>query len=571
MTTKSTMSFVFGSICVFALLTIITMLNVLSYSRELLNTAEVRYQSYQVADELRQSSDDLTRLARTYSLTGNPDYEKMYLDILAIRNGQKPTPQNSHRIYWDLVLNYGDKPKADGPTISLQQRMKDLGFSDREFALLKEAQGNSDALVALEVKAMNAVKGIFQDPTTGQYTKQGQPDTALAAELTHSATYHAEKAKIMAPIDKFFEQLENRTQSALEGHYNSLLQDAYVTLTFMLLMLLVSVAGFFLVNRNIAAPLVSISKQLKDVIGNNQLNTEIKVDTKGEALNISQLINQLLGNLHQKSKTTARVATGVTKLAAESRDTVASCTELSSQLDTKVLKAGETINLLAEQMAQVQEITHEAESQARTNSNNISTGMSSVRQASNSISSLENEFNKTQEAMQGLASESQQVSRVLDVIKTIAEQTNLLALNAAIEAARAGEQGRGFAVVADEVRSLAQRTQHSTLEIEQMITNLQDKTQSVNNTVKVAAGMMVSSRDNIENLNEIFNRISQATEDFVALNSRISQSASEQSTSSSQISQQLHQIQELSAQVSSSLVTISDSASVLEENARELA
>ncbi len=91
--------------------------------------AQVRYASYQTADELRQSSDDLTRLGRTYVVTGEEKYEKMYMDILAIRNGEKPRPINYHTIYWDLVLEYGQKPKPDGQAISLNQRMQDLGFT----------------------------------------------------------------------------------------------------------------------------------------------------------------------------------------------------------------------------------------------------------------------------------------------------------------------------------------------------------------------------------------------------------------------------------------------------------
>ncbi|MBF4217872.1 methyl-accepting chemotaxis protein, partial [Vibrio anguillarum] len=102
-------------------------------------------------------------------------------------------------IYWDLVLNYGEKPKPDGKRVSLQAMMEDLGFTDKEFRLLKEAQGNSDALVNMEVRAMNAVKGLYPD-ASGNYTKRGEPDLAMAAQLLHSKQYHQEKAKIMAPI-----------------------------------------------------------------------------------------------------------------------------------------------------------------------------------------------------------------------------------------------------------------------------------------------------------------------------------------------------------------------------------
>ncbi|WP_224164793.1 CHASE3 domain-containing protein [Vibrio penaeicida] len=179
MKTKSIMAYVFGSMAMIAIITIALGWTILGSADKLKSTSETRYQSYQVADELRQSSDDLTRLARTYALTGNDDYESMYMDILAIRNGEKPLPEKYHQIYWDLVINYGEKPKPDGRTVSIQQRMQDLGFSDKEFSLLKEAQNNSDALVNLEVKAMNAVKGLFQNPNTGQYSVRSEPDTGM--------------------------------------------------------------------------------------------------------------------------------------------------------------------------------------------------------------------------------------------------------------------------------------------------------------------------------------------------------------------------------------------------------
>jgi hypothetical protein len=117
----------------------------------------------------------------------------MYLDILDIRNGNKPRPQNYHQIYWDLMINYGDKPKPDGETIALLATMKNLGFTGQEFALLNEAQKNSNARVQMEVSAMNAVKGLFPD-ATGRYTVQGEPDFEAASNLLHSVEYHREKA-----------------------------------------------------------------------------------------------------------------------------------------------------------------------------------------------------------------------------------------------------------------------------------------------------------------------------------------------------------------------------------------
>ena len=136
------------------------LLQVARTQAELAEVNNTRYNSYLLADELRQSSDDLTRLARTYVVTGDARYEQQYMDILDIRNGKKPRPRQYERVYWDFVAAGTGKPRPDGETISLQELMKKNGFTEQEFGKLKEAQGNSDALVNTEVVAMNAVKGL---------------------------------------------------------------------------------------------------------------------------------------------------------------------------------------------------------------------------------------------------------------------------------------------------------------------------------------------------------------------------------------------------------------------------
>src|SRR5690606_16973398 len=170
-----------------------------------------RLQSYIAADELRQSSDELTRFARSFAATGDPDFEKFYLDVIAIRNGDKPRPVNYERIYWDLVIDYDDpRPRSNGPPEALRTRMEQLGFTPEEFALLDEANSRSDALIGLETEAMNAVKGRYPD-ASGNFTIQGTPDREAAVATLFSTEYHAEKAQIMEPINQSFGELISRT------------------------------------------------------------------------------------------------------------------------------------------------------------------------------------------------------------------------------------------------------------------------------------------------------------------------------------------------------------------------
>ncbi len=570
MTTKKVMTWVFGTICVSAILTIVLMSQILTNADTLMTASQVRYSSYQIADELRQGSDDLTRLARTYSLTGNEDYEKMYMDILAIRDGKKPTPENYHQIYWDLVLNYGDKPKPDGKTHSLNERMKELGFTEKEFGYLNEAKANSDALVGIEVKAMNAVKGIFQDPSTGKYTVKKEPDLAMAAELTHSKQYHVEKAKIMAPIDKFFNNLEARTLASLDNGYSSLVSAIWITLLMMGLMVLAAVVGFFMVRKTIAAPVVTLSEQLTEIINSNNIDSNISVSAKGEIGQVAKLINELLASLRENQSKTTQAAKDVKAMVMQTRDMIGNSRNSTANLEREFESVLVAIEEMSTTLSRVSEITTTAEQQAADNDRGVSEGIDSMNSARDSMTTLNSELGKAQEEMKGLSHESEQVSSVLGVIKSIAEQTNLLALNAAIEAARAGEQGRGFAVVADEVRSLAQRTQNSTQEIEDIISSLQSRTKTMGETISHAGELMTTSQGNMEQIGDVFERIKDNTGSIFSMNSEIAVSANEQSKVSGMLAESLVSIKTLTGQVASSIDEIDRSSSALDKTASSL-
>lgn len=184
--------------------------------QELAETENRRYQAYKLADELRQSSDDLTRMARTYVVTGNPVFEQYFRDILAIRDGENPRPLAYDRIYWDFVIAGQEIPDKAGPAISLIDRMEGLDLTAKEREQLRLAKANSDALVALEDKAMNAVKGVFEDGSQS-YAAGRPPDPDLARSIMFGEDYHAAKAAIMGPIDNFLVSLENRMNAAVAG------------------------------------------------------------------------------------------------------------------------------------------------------------------------------------------------------------------------------------------------------------------------------------------------------------------------------------------------------------------
>jgi diguanylate cyclase (GGDEF)-like protein len=167
----------------------------------------VRLQSYRLADELRQSSDDLTRMVRTYVVTGDPIYKWHYQEILDIRDGKKPRPLLYQDIYWDLVLTDDKRPRAFALAVPLLELMRQAGFTPEEFARLAVAKANSDALTRTEFYAMELVEPGSASP---------EIDRGRAIGMLFDATYHDAKAGIMEPISAFHRMVDQRTLEAVE-------------------------------------------------------------------------------------------------------------------------------------------------------------------------------------------------------------------------------------------------------------------------------------------------------------------------------------------------------------------
>jgi diguanylate cyclase (GGDEF)-like protein/PAS domain S-box-containing protein len=189
----------------------------------------LRITSFQLADELRQSSEDLTRMVRSYVQTGDPIYKAHFQEVLDIRNGEAYRPVDYQGIYWDLVLTDNKRPRPlSNQKIPLLQLMSEQGFTPEEFAKLAEAKANSDALTQIEFKAMDMIESA--SPVTDEIRAQ-------AALMLHDQTYYQAKAGIMQPIDAFNEMMDKRTYAAVASALKSAKMFRWVFIAFGLLLL----------------------------------------------------------------------------------------------------------------------------------------------------------------------------------------------------------------------------------------------------------------------------------------------------------------------------------------------
>jgi methyl-accepting chemotaxis protein len=246
-------------------------------------------------------------------------------------------------------------------------------------------------------------------------------------------------------------------------------------IAFALLACLVTVLLAWLLTRSIVQPL-NRAVEFARTIASGNLTATIEDEGRDEPARLLTALDDMQANLR---RTVSQIAGSATQLASAAEE-LSAVTEESSrgvaQQNNEIEQAATAVNQMT---AAVEEVARNAvsTSQASADSSRFATqGRDRVVATVGAIQTMTQDVQHTASLIEGLATQGRDIGKVLDVIRAIAEQTNLLALNAAIEAARAGEAGRGFAVVADEVRALAHRTQESTREIEQMVAGIQTGT-----------------------------------------------------------------------------------------------
>jgi methyl-accepting chemotaxis protein len=503
-------------------LLIVLIWNFFAINDQISEAGRQRYQSYLLADELRQSSDDLTRLGRTYVITGDVVFKNQFMAILDIRNGVKPRPEAYSRIYWDFVSAGQLKPRKDGASVPLLDLMRDAGFTQAELAKLAEAKANSDGLVNLEVEAMNLVESK---------DKEGKPllapDFARAAQLLHSPAYHAFKSSIMKPIDEFFVLLDERTLAALTQAEHK--ASVYRMLIFGMLAIMAAglVAFGLYMRRNVVAPIYRLANRMTHLAKGDVASPVPGVAARTEIGDMARCVADFATGLTEKDALQTQAAQAADERARmlDSRATIANALQDDMQQMASVL-AGFANELTQASQGLGQTASHSAQrvraalDSANLTSDSAGAIASFTEQLSHTAQQIAAQVSKAEASNAAAGQEAQnserdirllseaasKIGQIVETISSIASQTSLLALNATIEAARAGEAGRGFAVVATEVKALASQTASATQSISAMVSEIQDATQR-------AVGSIGSITSTIGNMRAISAEISVSVSD----------------------------------------------------------
>lgn len=323
------------------------------------------------------------------------------------------------------------------------------------------------------------------------------------------------------------------------------------------------------ITRSITRPLATAVAATERVAGGD-LSHQIEIFGRDEPARLLLALQQMQGNLRAAI---SHIADSAMQLASATEELHAVSEDASRNLQQQNSEIQQAASAVTEMSAAVDEVARNASSTAE--ASNLSSslahqGRDQVRQTVTAIQTMTAEFNKTSARIEGLAEESKDIGKVLEVIRAIAEQTNLLALNAAIEAARAGEAGRGFAVVADEVRALAHRTQVSTREIEQMIARVQTGTQAAVSAMRDSSGHADQSLTLAEAagqaLEKIYERVGQINE----RNLLIASASEEQAAVAREVDRNIVNISDLSQQSAAGANQTSASAQELARLATDL-
>ena len=334
--------------------------------------------------------------------------------------------------------------------------------------------------------------------------------------------------------------------------------------------IVISIVVGWLLARSISRPLRRLAAVIMDIEHNNDLSKRVAYAGRNEIGDIGQAFNSMLQKFSVIIRDLASAAEQLSSAADDSASASTSTDQSVQQLRSETDQVATASNEMAVTVKGINDHTNEAVTQARSAAQACKNGQAIIAQTMHDIESLADRIFESSESVRDLAQNADGIGSVLDVIRSIAEQTNLLALNAAIEAARAGEAGRGFAVVADEVRTLAQRTGSSTDEIQGMIERLQAETQNVVKRMESSREQASSTLSGAGQTTTAIADILGAVTAINSTNEQIAHATEEQTGAAESIDQSIVNISQLTGDVSDAATRTAAASETLRQMVDEL-
>jgi methyl-accepting chemotaxis protein len=421
--------------------------------------------------------------------------------------------------YWGKFLKQHELVRAKG-----QEVLKSTGL-EKTRNLTQQFLALHNELLPKYKQGYRAFINSNFDPKAGDVFVVGidRAPGALAAKITQSA----------------LKQASEHTDIVSNSANSTVATGASIIIITMLMIL---GSAILMINSWIIEPIQNAQSYLHQLSQGKMDFLIKKIAGDDEIAQMLNALHLLQGNLNSGA---GAINTSIDELSGNANSLHTIATTIQKGTDQQYERTDQVATAITQMSAASTEVARHAQEAAKVANQvekDAQSGVNNMRSAIATIHSTSEQIATTADVVRHLEQDTKSVGTVLDVIKGIAEQTNLLALNAAIEAARAGEQGRGFAVVADEVRTLAQRTQESTAEIHTIIENVQNGAQNAVSAIESGQSKTEESVSQVNQVGDIIEAISQSIKEILGTNEQIAQAAQEQSHVADDISSNVNQI-----------------------------